>query len=268
MKRGLRPAWFSFRAMLKQQFLLLTRYPVNLGANFLLVLVAVVAVTLMVTLFVPRGMETQLRGVTLYGFVIYIFLSHSLWTVGMGVQKEKLEGTLVSLYLTPASRFLTLLARSVVALGWTGVAAVLGLLLAQALTGPLVIHRPWLALGILLMTVGGLIGLGFTLAGLALRFGESIEIVANILEFGLAGLCAFFFPFSVLPPTLQTVARLIPLSYAVDAFRSVLMGRDRPELLDLNIELAIILLTGVLGPFLGYGIYLFNERQVRQRGTL
>jgi ABC-2 type transport system permease protein len=260
--------WLSFWAMLKQQFLLLTRYPLNLLANFFLVLVSVIIITLVMTLFAPEGLGEQLKGTTLYGFVIYLFLSHTIWTVGLSLQREQTEGTLTGLYLTPASRFLTLLARSLVALAWTGIAGFLGLLIVQMITGPLPVHNSWLALGILLCTMSGLIGLGFAIAGFALRFGEPIELAANLLEFGLMGLCAFFFPFSLLPPELQTFARLIPLSYAVDAFRSVALGLDRPELLDLNTELVIVLITGLLGPFLGYAIYWLNERIARQEGII
>ncbi|MBN1991222.1 MAG: ABC transporter permease [Anaerolineae bacterium] len=268
MKKWQTLAYRPFRAMLKQQFLLLTRYPVNLVANFVLVLVMAIAVTLLITVFAPAAMGVRLKGMTLYGFIIYIFLSHTIWTVGLGIQKEKTEGTLTGLYLTPASRFLTLLARALAALSWTAVAGLLGLLLAQAITGPLVFHSPWLALGILFFTLSGLVGLGFAIAGLALNFGESIELVANIFEFGLMGLCAFFFPFSVLPPALQNISRLIPLSYSVDAFRTVALGQMRPELLPLNAELTIIIATGLFGPVVGFMIYLASEKKARQAGDL
>jgi ABC-2 type transport system permease protein len=260
--------WSSFRAMLKQQFLLLTRYPINLVANFLLVLVMVIVVTLVITLFAPPSMAPRFRGITLYGFVIYIFLTHTIWTVGFSIQKEKVEGTLTGLYLSPASRFSMLLARSLVALSWTAIAGTIGLMVAQAFTGPLVFHQPWLALGILLLTISGFIGLGFAIAGFTLRFGETVELAANVLEFGLMGLCAVFFPFSVLPATLQNIARAIPLSYSVDAFRTVSMGLAQPELLPLRTELIIVAITGVLGPPVGYLIYLINEKNLRQQGAL
>jgi len=260
--------WSSFRAMLKQQVLLLTRYPINLVANFLLVLIVVIVVTLAITLFAPPEMASKFRGITLCGFVIYIFLSHTIWTVGFGIQKEKVEGTLTSLYLSPASRFSTLLARSVVGLAWTAIAGTGGLLIALVFTGPLTFHQPWLALGILLLTISGFIGLGFAIAGFTLRFGETVELAANVLEFGLMGLCAFFFPFSVLPAALQNVARVIPLSYSVDAFRTVSLGQAQPELLPLRAELIIVAVTGLLGPLVGYIIYLINEKSIRQRGTL
>jgi len=248
----------SFRAMLKQQFQLLTRYPVNLIANFLLVLVMVIVVTLVVVMFVPAEAGSTTRGITLYGFVM---------TVGLSVQREKIEGTLTGLYLTPASRFLSLLSRAVVTLAWTTIACVGGLLVAQAITGPLPLYNPGLALIILLFTVSGLVGLGFAIAGLALHFGESIELVANILEFSLIGFCAFFFPFAILPRALQTVSRLIPLSYSVDAFRTVALGLGQPELLPLGVELVIIISTGIVAPLLGYAIYHLNEKKARQQGV-
>jgi ABC-2 type transport system permease protein len=259
---------WSFRAMLKQQLLILTRYPVNLVANFLLVLLTVIVVTFSVTLFAPAALEARLRGMALYGFLIYIFLSHTIWTAGLSIYREQVEGTLESFYLSPASRFLTLLARSLVTLVWTSSAGLLGLLLAQLVTGPLALHNPTLALTILLFTISGLTGLAFAIAGLALRFGETMELLANLVEFGLVGLCAFFFPFSILPDSLQTISRFIPLSYAVDAFRTVALGHSQPELLPLGAELTIVIITGLLGPPLGYLIYHLNERAVRRQGTL
>jgi ABC-2 type transport system permease protein len=261
--------WLSFRAMLKQQFLLLARYPINLVANFIVVLAIVVIVTLVVTIFAPEEGETRLQGATLYGSIVYMFLNHTLWVIGLSIQKEQAEGTLTSFYLTPASRFLTLLARALVVVAWTSAASLMGLLGVQTLLiEPLPFHNPWLALGVLLFTISGLMGLGFAIAGFALRFGQSFEIVVNLLEYILLGLCALFVPFSVMPDTLQTIARFIPLSYAVDAFRTVSLGETQPELLPLNIELAIVIVTGLLSPVLGYFIYVINENKVRQQGTL
>ena len=51
-------------------------------------------------------------------------------------------------------------------------------------------------------------------------------------------LCANFFPFAALPPFLLKISRLIPLAYAVDAFRSTLMGFPPgfPELAPIKLE--------------------------------
>ena len=260
--------WVSFRAMLKQQLLLMWRYPANMIANFLLVLVMVIVVTLLTTIFSPPGTESRLKGLTLYGFIIYLFLSHTLWNTGMGIHKEKMAGTLSSFYLSAAPRFLNLWARAAATLLWTSVAGVLGLLVAQMITGPLTAQQPWLALGVLFFTVSGLLGLGFAVAGLALLFGESVEIVSNVLEFGLMGICALFYPFSILPAPLLTLAKFIPLSYGVDAFRTVAMGALQPELLPLKAELIIVAVSGLLSPLAGYLFFRYCELKVRKSGML
>ena len=203
----------------------------------------------------------------MYGFIIYLFLSHTLWNTGMGIHKEKTAGTLSSFYLSAAPRFLNLWARATATLLWTSVAGVLGLLAARMITGPLTVQQPWLALGILFFTVSGLLGLGFAVAGLALLFGESVEIVSNVLEFGLMGICALFYPFSILPAPLLTLARFIPLSYGVDAFRAVAMG-VQPELLSLNAELIIVAVSGLLSPLTGYLFFRYCELKVRKNGML
>lgn len=259
-------------AMLRQQWALTSRYPVNLIANFSLVFVAVVVVTLAATLFAaPEAAGALDFGqLTLSGFVIYLFLSNSLWAIGVGVQRERAQGSLESLYLSPASRFLSLVARALVTWAWTAVAAVVGLALAQTIVGPAPFHQPGLALLILLGALGGLLGLSLIFAGLGLLLGESVELLANLVEFGLLGLCAFFFPFGALPGPLQLAARLIPLSYAVDAFRTVLLGfpAGYPELGPFPAELALVLASGVLGPLVGFGLYLLAERRLRAGGGL
>lgn len=258
----------SLRAMIKQQALLLWRYPVNMVANFVMVLVTVLIVTLIVVIFAQAETAAVTRSLTLYGVVIFLFLNHTIWAIGMGLHKEKAEGTLTSFYLSPTPPFLNLVARAAVALLWTSIAGAIGLLLAQLLVGPLLVQRPWLALVILLFVVSELLGLGFALAGLAILFGDSIEIVANVVQFGLIGLCSLFFPFSYLPPPLRAISGLVPLSYGVDAFRTVALGQHRPELLPLNLELFVVIAGGFLGPILGYWVYRCCETKVREQGML
>ena len=66
------------------------------------------------------------------------------------------------------------------------------------------------------------------------------------------------------------MARAIPLSYGVDAFRSVLMGlpAGTPELASLEVELVIVIAFGVLMPLLGYWLYRREENIARANGTL
>jgi ABC-2 type transport system permease protein len=256
-----KPFWM----MVKQQGLLLWRYPLNMIANFVMVLVMVLVVTLLVSMFTQAG---QAKDMALYGFAVYLFLNHTIWTIGIGVYKDRVAGALSTFYLSPTSRFWHLAARATVALLWTTIAAAIGLVVAQFFVGRLQVQQAWLVLGILSFTISGLVGFGFAIAGLALLFGESIEIIANLIEFGLIGLCALFFPFSILPPALLAVSRLIPFSYGIDALRSVALGLPQPELLPLNLELVIVVVFGLLSPLIGYALYHLCETKMRRQGLL
>ena len=90
------------------------------------------------------------------------------------------------------------------------------------------------------------------------------------LVFGLLILCANFFPFAALPPALLVVSRVIPLAYAVDAFRSTMMGYPPgyPELASIQTETIIVTLFGILMPIVEYGLYRYAEKQARRYGTL
>ena len=58
------------------------------------------------------------------------------------------------------------------------------------------------------------------------RDQESTIIGANLLQFPLLFLSSAFLPLSALPGWIQTFARLNPVTYGVDAARSLMLGRD------------------------------------------
>jgi ABC-2 type transport system permease protein len=87
----------------------------------------------------------------------------------------------------------------------------------------------------------------------------------------LAGSAAWFlggtmYPVGALPERLQTLAHLLPVTYAVDAFRAAIV--KGATLYDLRIELLVLLsVIAVLGPA---SVVMFNTalRIARQRGLL
>jgi ABC-type polysaccharide/polyol phosphate export permease len=127
-----------------------------------------------------------------------------------------------------------------------------------------------LGLYLLVMSLAGTFGVGFAFAALTLHIRETAQTLANLLQFAFIILCAPFFPFSALPRFLLNFARLIPLSYNVDAFRSTLMGYPPgfPELAPIQLEIWIVTLFGLIMPILGYYLYRQAEDQARRSGSL
>jgi len=276
---NLKSGWSTFWAMVRKELILIVRYPVNFVASFgqVFLIVAIFSLggkTFSVNLNNPgNGSQPSTgnpSGVVIYGFILFMFLSDTLWTIGYNVRHEQVQGTLEQLYLSPASKFASLISRVANTLLWTGLLTLAASGLMVVMIGRLPIENPGLGLYLLVMSLAGTFGVGFAFAALTLRIRETAQTMANLLQFALLILCANFFPFSALPPFLRNFSRLIPLAYNVDAFRSTLMGYPPgfPELAPIQLEIVIVTLFGILMPILGYYLYRLAEDHARRSGSL
>jgi len=271
--------WSTFWAMVRKELTIMARYPVEFVASFGQVFFILAIFTLagkmfssgkVMTIPTASGNGASPSGLVVYGFVLFMFLNDTLWTIGYNIRNEQLQGTLEQLYLSPANKFLNLVARVTNTLLWTGLLSITAVLVMTVMLGRIPFANPWLGLYILVMSLSGTFGIGFAFAALTIRIKETAQTVANFLQFGLMILCANFFPFSALPPFLRFFSRWLPSAYSVDAFRSALMGFPPgfPELAPFKLELWIVTIFGVLMPWAGYRLYQWAEQYTRQAGTL
>ena len=264
----------AFAAMVRKEFIIMLRYPVEFIASFAQVFLIITILTLAGLMFAPQGVQTEssseITGLVVYGFILFIYLTDTLWSIGFNVRREQKQGTLEQLYLSPASKFAALASRVAITLVWTGLLSILSAVIMSALLGELPFENGPLGIFVLLMALSGTFGTGFAFAALTLRIKESAQTAVNMLQFGFMVLCAPFFPFSALPEPLLWVSRLIPLSYGVDAFRSTLMGYPNgfPELAPIEVELIIVTLFGLIMPLLGFWLYRRADDEARRRGSL
>jgi len=265
--------------MVRKELILIARYPINFVASFGQIFLIVAIFTLGSRTFSGNITNPTTNGpvsgnnpsgVVIYGFILFMFISDTLWTIGYNVRHEQVQGTLEQLYLSPASKFASLVARVANTLLWTGLLCFAASVLMVIMIGRLPFENPALGVYLLVMSLAGTFGVGFAFAALTLRIREAAQTLANLLQFALIILCAYFFPFSALPPVLREVSRMVPLAYTVDAFRSTLMGYPHgfTELASIEVEIAIVSLFGVIMPALGYFLYRKAEDQARHSGTL
>jgi ABC-2 type transport system permease protein len=259
----------------QKEFFIMLRYPVEFVASFAQVFLIVTVLTLAGLMFSKDGVKpsagnTTISGLVVYGFVLFMFLSDTLWGIGYNVRREQKQGTLEQLYLSPASKFSALLSRIVISLVWTGILCILSGLLMSVMIGRLLVQNLPLGLFILAMALSGTFGTGFAFAALTLRVRETGQTITNLAQFAFMVFCAPFFPFAALPNWLLWISRCIPLSYGVDAFRSTLMGFPAgfPELAPLSVELIIVIAFGVLMPIFGLWLYQKEEDRAREKGSL
>ncbi len=268
-------AWLStLIAMAQKELTIMLRYPVEFVASFGQVFLIVISLTLAGLMFAPQGASVEgtsgTAGVVVYGFILFMFLSDTLWAIGWNVRRDQKQGTLEQLYLSPASKFANLVSRIIVTLVWTGALCVMSAVLMSSMIGALPFNNLPLGVFILIMALSGTFGAGFAFAALTLRVKETAQTLANLFQFAFMVLCAPFFPFSALPSVLQTAARFVPLSYGVDAFRATMMGYPAgfPELAPIGVEIVIVTTFGLLMPVIGYWLYRREENIARTKGSL
>jgi ABC-2 type transport system permease protein len=257
--------------MVKKELIVITRYPVNFIASFAQIFFIVAIFTFAGLAFsTGEGGGEIASGIVVYGFTLFIFISDTLWTIGYNVRQEQVQGTLEQLYLSPASKFMSLVSRVTNLLVLTGLLVIASGWFMKTLIGELPFHNPGLGAFLLIMNLLGIFGLGFAFAALTLRVKETAQTLANLLQFFFMIFSAMFFPFSALPDWLLSISRLIPFSYGVDIFRSTLMGYPSgfPELAPIQTEIWITTVFGLLMPFIGYWLYKREEKHARQTGSL
>jgi ABC-2 type transport system permease protein len=87
-----------------------------------------------------------------------------------------------------------------------------------------VITGPW-ALTVIFVSLGAVafLALGYVIASFA-KTEDSANGMTSVVQFPMMFLSGTFFPIEAMPPPLQAVARLIPLTYLSDALRQVMVG--------------------------------------------
>jgi ABC-2 type transport system permease protein len=231
----------------------------------------VLALALATRMFIPAASSGATEtGVMFYGYLLYTFLSNSLWRIGYSVRQDQIQGTLEGLYLTPAAKFASLVSRAVPLFVLTASGAALALGGVNLIVGQLPAHNLGMAAIVFAGSVVGTFGLGFCLAAFSLVAGDAASSTLNLIEFSLLVVCAMFFPFRVLPEAVRWISRIIPVSYCVDAFRSILLGFPPgfPELAPIGTELVIVVAYAMAAPILGYALFRAVERKLRENGRL
>ncbi len=215
--------------------------------------------------------DVGFAGIAFYGFIFFMFLQDIVWFIGYSLRDEQYQGTLESLYQTPANKFSNLVSRVFLNVVWTGLNVIVALLIVAYLFGALPAANVGFALFVLLLTLMQMFGMGFIFAAFTLRAKGSADFIMNFIAMVFTFTCAMFFPFSVLPKAMvDYISRWIPLSYSVDLFRSALLSYPSgfPELGSAAFELGITVIFAFLMPIIGYVLYWKIERSARMNGTL
>jgi ABC-2 type transport system permease protein len=277
VRRSLRSEWAALLAVAHKDWLIYRRYPGRLANIFIWPILFPLGF-----IFSAQAMSgpdnsslpafSAVAGTSDYisflaiGSTFYMWLNVTLWSVGFSLREEQMRGTLESNWLCPVWRISIILGgaitRLAVALVFLAITVIefwlaFGIQIVQGSPGPLLL--------VLLLTIPSVYGIGIAFGSLVLRFKE-----ANALVFIVRGIflvfCGTTYPMVVLPAWMQTVAAWLPLTYTIQAIRT--LGTPGTTVGDITGDLQRLVIFAVVLPLFGVLAFRLTERRSRRSGSL
>ena len=216
--------------------------------------------------FAAAAGTTDYVSFIIIGTMLYMWLNIILWDVGYLLRNEQMRGTLESNWLCPVWRSSIMVGGALTKLATSLVFLLVTVVEFWALFGiRLVRGNLWLLLLIFLLLIPTIYGIGMLFGSLVIRFKE-----ANALVFLVRGIFMIFagtaYPLVVLPGWMQSVAALLPLTYAIRDIRAVVLAGA--TFADVGADLVKLALFAVTLPVLGIAAFSFTERRARRTGAL
>jgi len=176
---------------------------------------------------VLNAQTVQTENLNFISYFVPSILAMSVMQVGIfaavPLVADREKGILKRLSATPLRRWQLVgsntLMRLLIALVQTVIIVGVGIsFFGVEITGSLLLALAFVALGAV-----SFLALGYVLASFT-RTEEAANGVTQVVQFPMMFLSGVFFPLEAMPQFLQSIARLIPLTYLADALRQVMVG--------------------------------------------
>jgi len=161
----------------------------------------------------------------------------------VAISQEKEVGTLDGMMVAPINRLSIIVGKT---LGQTArglIQGVIILALAVGLFGVTIQGSVLLVFGLLLLGVFSFVGIGIVITSFA-KDQETATMLMMTLMFPMMFLSGVFFPIQQMPWYMQDISKVLPLTYAAQALRKVMvLGAGIPAI---STELTVLMVFGVV----------------------
>jgi ABC-2 type transport system permease protein len=161
----------------------------------------------------------------------------------VAISQEKEIGTMDGMMVAPVNRLSILLGKTMAQTARGLIQGVIILALAIGIFGVVVEGSILLVFALLLLGVFSFVGLGIVITSFT-KDQETAQMLMMTLMFPMMFLSGVFFPVQQMPWFMQTIASFLPLTYASNALRKVMvLGAGVPQI---TTELAVLVGFGVV----------------------
>lgn len=161
----------------------------------------------------------------------------------VAISQEKEVGTMDGMMVAPINRLSIILGKT---LGQTARGLIQGiiiLILAVGLFGVAIQGSILLVFALLLLGVFSFVGLGIVITSFT-KDQETAQMLMMTLMFPMMFLSGVFFPIQQMPWYMQDISKILPLTYASDALRKVMvLGAGIPQI---STDLIVLVVFGVV----------------------
>ncbi len=159
------------------------------------------------------------------------------------ISQEKEVGTMDGMMVAPINRLSIILGKTLAQTARGLLQGVILMVLAIALFGVTIQGNIVLVFGLLLLGVFSFVGLGIVLTSIT-SDQQTATMLMTTLMFPMMFLSGVFFPIQQMPWYMQDISKVLPLTYATDALRKVMvLGAWIP---DITTELTILVIFGIV----------------------
>lgn len=203
--------------------------------------------------------------VILTGLIFWIITWRAQYEITTNLLSEMWDRNLVNIFSSPLTVFEWILAVIIFGAGKMIVSLAFSATLAFILYGYNFFQFGWwlIPISINLVVVGWV--LGFTVAGIIIRYGMKIQTLAWAGAYIIVPFSALYYPVGILPHWAQKISMIIPSSYLFEALRQhIFTGAISLEKIILSFALNFIYL--ILSIY--FFMYMFRKSKKRGLGSL
>jgi len=192
------------------------------------------------------------------GFIALNVMASGLTALGVALARERESGTLDGILMSPISRISIILGKTISHSLRNLFQGAVTIIVAVLLFGITIRGNPFLIVFILIIGTVSFLGFGIVATAVT-KEQESAQLVLGLLQFPMLFLSGVLFPIEQMPSFLQAVSKVLPLTYAVEALRKVMIlgaGIDAVIL-----PLVILIILGAITMTLGVPLF---ERAIKK----
>jgi ABC-2 type transport system permease protein len=203
---------------------------------------------------------------SLLGYLTWMYAALAISDLSYGLRGEMNAGTLEQMSMSPAPVGLILLGRVLANLLVTTAQV---LLMGAVMSLILGIHIPlrWAGLPVLFLTLFGILGFGFVVAGAVLVF-KQVESFANLIQNGLAFLNGSFLPIEAMPAWMAGFARVLPSTQGIVVLRQVVLHGQSLASVWRDGSLPWLIAHSAIWFAAGWLAFSVGERIAKEQGSL